>query len=100
MAIWDIFRPLAQQALNAEFITRTIVFVLSMALMFIAILAYRRTKSRKMLFVAIAFLLFGLKWTLNVLDLYFSPGYFFNRAAENVVELFILGSLFMAIFRK
>ncbi|MDP2974008.1 MAG: hypothetical protein Q8N60_03070, partial [Candidatus Diapherotrites archaeon] len=65
-----------------------------------ALLAFKRSKSRKLLFVSIAFTLFTVKWALKVVDLFFSPGEFFNRAAENIFELLILASLFIAIFRK
>ncbi len=100
MAFWDFLRPLIQEAVNIDFGTRIIVFLLSMALLTVSLLAYRRTKSRKLAFVSLAFLLFAAKWALKVVDMTLSPGEFFHRAAENVFELAILASLFIALFRK
>lgn len=100
MAFWDFLRPITEQAIAIDFATRIIVFVLSMAILAVALLAYRRSKSRRLAFVTIAFLLFAAKWALKVADMFISPGEFFNRAAENVFELAILASLFMALFRK
>ena len=100
MAVWDPLRALIDAALSVDMATRIIVFILSLALCVIAILAFKKTKSRKFLFVTVAFLFFTGKWLLKILDLFISPGEFFNRAAENVFELVILASLFIAIFRK
>ena len=100
MAVWDIFRPVTNQAIAFDFVTTIIIFVLSVALFAVSVLAYRRTRSRRFMFVTIAFFLFAAKWTLNVVDLFISPGYFFHRAANNVFELGILVCLFLAIFRK
>ena len=100
MAPWDFLRPITDQAITVDFGTRIIVFLLSMALMVISLLALRKTKSNKFLFVSIAFMLFATKWALKVVDLFVSPGEFFHRAAENIFELAILASLFIAIFKK
>jgi hypothetical protein len=74
--------------------------VLSLALLALAMLAYKRSKSGKFLFVSLAFFFFALNWALKVIDLFVSPGEFFNRAAENVFNLIILVCLFIAIFKK
>lgn len=100
MAFWDLLRPIIDQAIIIDFGTRIIVFLLSMALFAISVLAFQRSRSNKFLFVTIAFLLFAAKWALKVVDMFISPGEFFHRAAENVFELAILASLFMAIFKK
>jgi len=100
MAFWDFLRPLTDQAISLDMATRLIVFALSLALFAVAILAFRRSRSNKLMFVSVAFLLFAVKWALKVVDLFISPGEFFHRAAENVFELAILASLFMAIFKK
>ena len=100
MAPWDFLWDVTQQAIAIDFITRAIVFALSLAITAIALLAYKRSKSGKLLFVSMAFTLFTVKWALKVADIVLSPGEFFNRAAENVFELFILAALFIAIFRK
>lgn len=100
MAFWDFLRLITNQAITIDFVTRTIVFVLTIALFAIALLAYKKSKSNRFLFVSIAFLLFAVKWALNVADMFISPGEFFHRAAENLFELGILASLFIAIFRR
>ncbi|MBN2067083.1 MAG: hypothetical protein JW744_01300 [Candidatus Diapherotrites archaeon] len=100
MAFWDFLRPLTQQAIEIDFYTRIIVFVLSAAMFAVSLLAFRKSKSRKLMFVSIAFFLFALKWAFKIADLFISPGEFFHRAAENLVELLILASLFIAIFKK
>lgn len=100
MAPWDFLWDVTQQAIAIDFITRAIVLVLSLAITVIALLAFKRSKSGKFLFVSIAFILFTVKWALKVVDLFFSPGEFFNRAAENIFELLILAALFIAIFKK
>lgn len=93
-------RFLSTVAASTDMSTRFIVFLLSLAIFIIALLAYRKTRTRRMAFVALAFLLFAGKWGLKVLDLFLSPGNFFPDTSENVVELLILASLFIAIFRK
>ena len=100
MAFWDILRPITNQAVAFDFFTSIIVFVLSIALFAISILAYRRTRSRRFVFVTIAFFLFAAKCSLNIVDLFVSPGYFFHKAANNIFELGILVALFLAIFKK
>ena len=100
MQPWDILRPLTEAASTFDSVTRFIVFLLSAALFIISILAYRKTKSKRFLFVMLAFLFFAVKWGLKVADLFVSPGYFLADASENVFELIILASLFIAIFRK
>ncbi len=100
MAFWDFLRLITQYAVEIDFATRVIVFLLSLGILAVAILAYKRNKSNRLMFVLFAFLLFGIKWALKVIDMYISPGEFFHRAAENVFEFFILLSLFMALFRK
>jgi len=100
MAFWDFLRPLVDQAANIDFATRIVVFLLSAAILGIALMAFRRSKTNKMLFVSLAFLFFAAKWAFKVLDLFISPGEFFNRVAENIFELLILASLFLALFRK
>ena len=100
MAFWDFLRPVTDLAVNIDLITRVIVLVLSVAMFAVALLAYRKNKSAKLRFVTIAFFLFALKWALKVTDVFLSPGDFFNRPAENVFELLILASLFIAIFKR
>jgi len=100
MAFWDFLRPLTQQVIDIDFATRLIVFLLSLAIMGISLLAWKKSRSKRLAFVSIAFVLFAVKWALKVIDLIISPGEFFHRAAENIFELAILASLFIALFKK
>jgi hypothetical protein len=97
---WDPLRLLIGFFENIDIITRLIVFALTIGIFAIALLAYYKNKSTRLLFVAVAFFLFSAKWGLKVLDLFVSPGMFFSDPAENFVELLILASLFIAIFLK
>ena len=97
---WDWLRPAIGTAETIDLVTKGIVFALSLAIAAIALLAYRKHRTRKLLFVTIAFSLFALKWALMIADLFVSPGAFFSDPAQNVFELLILAALFMAIFRK
>ena len=83
-----------------DWITRFLVLLLSLAIFAIAFKAYRKTGSERLKYVLIAFALFAVKWAIKVVDVFVSPGRFFNDASENVFELLILGALFMALFRK
>jgi len=97
---WDPLKDIAGMATALQALTKYIVFLLSAAMFVIAFKAYTKTKTNKMLFVALAFLFFALKWLLKVVDLYLSPGNFLSDPSENVMELIILAMLFLAIFRK
>jgi len=97
---WDILRPFTDLAGQFDMPLTWLVFLLSIALLAIAVMAYRKSKSRRLMFVSLAFLFFALKWALKVADLYMSPGSFLSDSSENVFELLIFISLFMALFRK
>jgi len=86
-------------ASDFDIVTRVLVFLLSLALFFIALIAYQKSSSKKFLFVALAFFLFAFKWSLKVTNL-FIPGNLLTDPVENVFELFILGMLVVAIFKK
>ncbi len=100
MRVWDPLREVSDVAVQNDFVTRFIVLLLALAIFFIAFKAYQKTGAKRLQFVLLAFGLFAFKWALKVADVFVSPGNFFNDASENVFELFILGSLFMALFRK
>ena len=99
-AITDPLRNFTNALISLDFLARHIVLLLSAFIFFIAWKAYTQAKSQKLLLIAIAFGVFTLKWVLQVLDLYFSPGTFFPNHAENIAELVILLSLFFALFKK
>ncbi len=100
MNLWDILSPLTQVAWNMNLAAESLAMLLSFAILAISLLAYRKTHSKRLLLVTAAFFLFALKWVLKVIDQFISPGFFFGRASEAVVELAILGILFYAIFKK
>jgi hypothetical protein len=97
---WDLLRPVSEAAYSFDHITKFLVFIFSLLLCFIAVKAYFKSKSRRFLLVATAFLLFAAKWLLKTLDLFLSPGSFLPDSSENVFELFILLLLFVALFFK
>jgi hypothetical protein len=97
---WDYLRHLSTMAVSYDLYTRLIVLILTLVLTAISTMAYLKAKSQRLMFVSIAFGLFTIKWLLKVLDLFISPGNFFNDASQNVFELFILASLFYALFMK
>lgn len=98
--VWDALRPLTDVAIQFDPVTKIIVLLLSFGIFVISLLAYKKARSQKLLFVSIAFLLFSLKWLVKAFDLFFSPGNFLSDSSENVFEFFILVMLFFAIFRK
>lgn len=97
---WDLLRTAIGTAETIDLVTKGIVFALSLAIAGIAFLAYRKHRTRKLLFVTMAFSLFAVKWLFMIADLFVSPGAFFSDPAQNVFELLILAALFIAIFRK
>ena len=100
MAPWDPLKMLIGSAETLAAPIIWIVLILSIALFAIAFLAYRKNKTKKLLFVCIAFFLFAVKFVLMALDLYVSPGKFFSVPIGNVFDLAIMLLLFAAIFRK
>ena len=98
--IWDVFRPVADAATKLDPVIKSIVFLLAIAMFFLSLSAYFKTKSRKFFFISAAFFLFAVKWGIKIFDVFLSPGTFFSDSAENVFELLIFASLFLAIFRK
>lgn len=98
--VWDFLRPLVSAAEDYDLYIKAIVLLLSLGFLAISLMAYLRTKSRRFLFVTAAFGLFSLKWLLKIVDLAISPGYFFSDPVENVFELLIFVSLFLALFKK
>jgi len=97
---WDALRPFNSLAETLSDGTIWVVFLLSAALMVIAVLAYKRKQSSRHGFIALAFVFFFVKWLLKVIDIYLSPGHFFNWAGESLVELVIFTCLFIALFKR
>lgn len=99
-ALWDVLRPLADAAGTIEPITVWVLAIVAAALVGIAFLAYKKAKSKKLLFVLIAFGLFFIKAVLGVLDVYYSPGVFMNFSVQGAFDVAILVALFIALFKK
>ncbi len=98
--VWDFLRPFTTVAHEFALPIKFLILLLSLALLFISFLAYRKAKSRKFLFIALAFAFFAIKWTLKIVDIFLSPGLFLADATENIFELLIFVSLFLALFKK
>jgi len=97
---WDSLRPFNAVAESLQEATAWIVFLLSVGLMFIAFMAWKRKKTNRYMFIALAFFFFFVKWLLAVTDLYLSPGIFFNWAGGTIIELVIFACLFIALFKR
>jgi len=97
---WDFLRPVADAAVALDPLIKGIVFLLSLAMFLLSVSSYRKTRSEKFLFISAAFFLFSFKWLLKIFDVVLSPGNFFSDSSENVFELLIFASLFLAVFRK
>jgi hypothetical protein len=96
---WDFLRPFTVMAAELDPYIKIIVFLLVLGLFFISYLAYRKNKSKRLLFVSVAFALFAFKWLIKLVDIFISPGIFLADSSENIFELLILLSLFIALFR-
>ncbi|MCX6803433.1 MAG: hypothetical protein NTY48_02570 [Candidatus Diapherotrites archaeon] len=99
-APWDALRGPAQAISVIEPVIVWLMLIVSFVLFVIALLAVRKKFSTTLLWVGIAFGLFFIKSLLVVLDLYVSSGDFFNYSIQALFDLLIVGSLFVALFRK
>ncbi len=97
---WDSLRPLTDFAKGIDLPLKIIVFLLAAAIFGVSILAYKKSGSKRILLVSIAFFLFALKWLVKIIDIVFSPGSFLSDSSENIFELLILGSLLVALFYR
>ncbi len=97
---WDFLKPITEFAVKVDPVVKIIVFLCALAMFFLSAMAYNRKKTKNLLFISLAFFLFALKWGLKLLDIFVSPGLFFSDSSENVFELLIFASLFLALFRK
>jgi len=97
---WDIFRQPMQEIDYAAPIVSWLVFAVSAVLFAISVVALRKKHSEKLLWVSFAFGLVFIKAFLGVIDIYFSPGEFMNTSIQGFFDLLIMGSFFVALFRK
>ena len=98
--VWDFLRPVSEFAQSIDFPVKVVVFLLAVAIFIISVLAYSKSKSKRILLVAFAFFLFSLKWLVQIIDIFYSPGDFLSKSSENIFELGIMLSLLVAIFYR
>ena len=73
--------------------------LLSLALMALTLMAYRRTGNRRLLFVSLAFLLFAVKGFLNGSEVFLGEWIFIDPVSS-VLDFAILLSFFAGILGK
>ncbi len=98
--VWDALRPISDFALQFDAPVKWVVMLISVAIFAISLLAYSKSKSKRIMLISFAFFLFALKATLKVIDIYYSPGNFFSDAAGDTADFLIMLSMFTAIFYK
>lgn len=99
-APWDSLKIIPDIAVQLNLVVEWLLVIVSLLVLSISAIALKKTKSQKLAFVTIAFGLFFLKSVLNLIDIYFSPGFFMNFAVQGLFDLLIIASLFIALFRK
>jgi len=99
-APWDFLRPPMDAVMTVSPIVAWIVTVIALGVAIVSILAVRKKKSRRLMIVSGAFVLFFIKSALALADLYVSPGTFMNVSVQGFFDLVIIGALFIALFRK
>ncbi len=97
---WDFLRIVPETAALINPILIWALLLTSIIILIISIISLKKTKSQRLLFVTIAFTFFFINSFLNVVDFYFSPGYFMNFAVQGLFDFLVILSLFIAIFRK
>ncbi|MBI4210872.1 MAG: hypothetical protein HY544_05195 [Candidatus Diapherotrites archaeon] len=99
-SLWEGLRPVTGFAKDFELPIKGVVMVCSLAVFIISMLAYRKSGSRRILLVSVAFGLLALKWLVKITDVMYSPGYFLSDASDAVFELLVIASLLVAIFYR
>jgi hypothetical protein len=99
-AAWDVFRIPVEIAIALNPFVMGLLFLVSLAILGIALLALKKKKSKRLMIVAIAFGLIFIKSALGLIDLYVSPGIFMNFAVQGFFDLLIVGAFAIALFKK
>jgi len=99
-APWDFLREPVNFVGLIEPLTLWVLLIVSIAMLAIAVLALKKKPSPKLKWVAGAFGLFFAKSALLLVDFYFSPGDFMNKAIVGFFDLCIMIAFFVALFRK
>jgi hypothetical protein len=97
---WDFLRIPAQIAGVINPVVMGVLFLVSLCLFVVALLAFKKKGSKRLMLVAIAFGLFFIKSFLGLIDLYASPGIFMNFAVQGVFDLLIIGAFAIALLKK
>jgi hypothetical protein len=77
-----------------------LVLAVAVVLTIIATLAYSKKRNERLLFVAGAFFLFSIKAALKLIDNFLVSEYAYIGIGIQTLELLILVSLFLALFKK
>jgi hypothetical protein len=97
---WEPLRAIPEIAVVINPIIIWLLFLVSLSILIISALAFNKKRSQQLFFVTIAFIFLFLKSSLNLVDFYFSPGYFMNFAVQGIFDFVVMLSLLLAIFRK
>ena len=98
--VWEPLKIVPEIAYLINPIIIWLLLIISSVVFTISLVALKRKKSQKMLFISLAFFFFFTNSFLNVVDFYFSPGYFMNFAVQGLFDFLVILSLLIAIFRK
>jgi len=96
-APWDFLRGPTELASLISPVVVWVLFALALVVMIISLLALKKTGSKRVMIVSMAFILFFVKSILNLVDLYFSQGFFMNFAVQGIFDLVIIACLFAAL---
>lgn len=98
--IWNSLRPFESVSESMNTVTTMAVLLLSLGLFYISLRAHDKKPTNQFLLLSIAFGIFSLKFLIQTIDIFYSPGYFFSPAAKNVFDFFVLAALFASLIKK
>ena len=98
--VWNSLRPFENASESLNTFTTLVVLVLSLGLFYISLRAHDKKPTSQFLLLSIAFGIFALKFLIQSIDIFYSPGYFFSPAAKNVFDFFVLAALFASLIKK
>lgn len=98
--VWDSLRPFENISESLNTITTIVLLMLSLALFYISLRAFDKKTSPQFLLLTVAFGLFALKFLVQAIDIFYSPGNFFSPAAKNIFDFLVLAALFASLIKK
>jgi magnesium-transporting ATPase (P-type) len=98
--IWDSLRPFEDASASLNTVTTVVVLLLSLGLCFISFRAYEKKPTSQFLLLSAAFGIFFLKFLIQTIDIFYSPGNFFSPAAKNVFDFFVMAALFASLLKR